>query len=232
VDLTAPTNAVFWNNIVCYDQFHSIGPRSFYKTAIILLHVCFCLRTIHIVVVSMSTLSPFEQEHANRLAAHVDNLLSMNYNMRDIYTFKLHWPEQPWWMVDMVSAHPGSCRHANDPVGPDYGCQCFHVPRCRGPQLRCSACDSDSHFAFYGCPKTASILNSMRITRSNDEKLLLIFAKYSLESTFPLKTVSSVGNLTVAQERHIRNAWAFLAAFGATKNKSRSMRCLRHKFDL
>lgn len=174
-----------------------------------------------------------ERKHADRLAAHVDKLLSMNYNMRDVYSFKLHWPEQPWWMVDMVSSNPTACRHANDPCAIDYGCQCFHVPRCSGPALRCSACDSDSHFAFYGCPTTASILESMRITRSNDEKLLLIFAKYSLENAIQVNAPRTSRAITVAQERHIRNAWALLAAFGkSTGGNRRKLRCLHQKFDL
>jgi hypothetical protein len=182
-----------------------------------------------------ATFTTDERKHADRLAQHVDKLLRLNYNMRDIVTFKLLWPEQPWWMVDMVSFHPSACRHVNEPAAIDRGCQCFHVPRCRGAMLSCSACGSDSHFAFYGCPVTAAILDSMRMTRSNDEKLLMIFAKYSLDDAFQGKSTQQQQRgrvMTVLQERSVRNAWAYAMAANERGCRNRTERCLRHKYDL
>lgn len=168
-----------------------------------------------------------QQRHISRLASLVNHLLRQDYNTRDVFTFKQMWPEQPWWTMDFVTSHPDACRHVNDPAAASRGCTCHHTPRCRSDQLRCFACNSHDHFAFYGCPVIGAILESMRVAQCTDEQLLLTFAKHSFNDAFRAQPPGR--SLAGTPERQIRNALVFIRA---ARERSYARRCVRHKFGL
>lgn len=163
-----------------------------------------------------------------RLASLVNYLLRQDYNVRDVYTFKSMWPEQPWWMMDFVLSRPDVCRHANEPAAASHGCMCRHAPRCSREQTRCIACDSYEHNAFHGCPVVGAIVQSMHAAQCSGEQLLLAFSRHSFNDAFRVKQPDCVDD-EGAVERRIRNSLAFIRE---ARNRNHMRRCVRRKFDL
>lgn len=169
------------------------------------------------------------QRHISRLAAFLNHLLHKGYNMLDVFSFKQRWPEQPWWMIDFVASRPDRCRHVNDPSAAAHGCLCFHAPRCSTAQVRCTACDSESHFAFHNCPVVGSIVESMREARCDNEQLLLTFAKHSFDDAFRARQPTAAFSAD-AQQAWQRQVCDALGRLRAAKERRRR-RCASHKFD-